>query len=371
MSSSLLDSLLEYYKDRLDHHYIPKLQKDIERLRHKFPKSDNVCGEELNAPNTDCSSKSKIAEKWRLESTESASKALETLFAIFDNKHYSESERRHLLTSKAYEIRHLSSFRTYIHTYLGDSATEDFLSNIFFLGRIRAACQTFWICSRELSTFARMDICLILPPEISSRSIGSRFTLAQALQLAGLSCDFPTIQKHVSKKMQRKQQEEKFGHMQEQTLMNLRVHAEVQVLLAVQQTTEDLQNFFPYLGCSKLSCYLCSLLVQEYGFTTRGCHGRLYERWAVSNDSGLLVKPAARPRLVSALKNVLDGLVQIIRTPLGTTKPRVAESSAGCTVNTNTSRCYRDLEVEGTLGGIRWHDNRASRLEKALIKVFE
>ena len=368
-SHILLTSLLEYYKERLDHHYIPKLQKDLENSRHKFPMSAIFSEEQVKTQNIDHCRESKIAEDWHSKTQDSASYALGTLFTICESKHYSQSERRLLLTSKAYDIRHSSSFRTYIHTYLGDSATEELLCDIFFLGRIRAAYETFRMCFRKILSFAQMDGYLILPPKITPGSAGSQFTLAQVLQLAGLVCDLPTIQKHINQKMQRKQLEERFGHLQQHTLMNLRVHAEVQVLMAVQQVTEDLQDFFPYLGCSKLSCFLCSRLVRAYGFATRGCHGRLYERWTVSNDSGFLVQPAKQPRLVSALKTVFDELIQIIRTPLSRTMPRIAESSAGCTVDSNASGCSKHLDLEHVRHQIRQFDNHAKGLEHALLRV--
>ncbi|KAH8601054.1 hypothetical protein B0O99DRAFT_681907 [Bisporella sp. PMI_857] len=34
-------------------------------------------------------------------------------------------------------------------------------------------------------------------------------------------------------------------------------------------------NIFPYIGCSKLSCYMCWKILQELGFSTRNTHGKI------------------------------------------------------------------------------------------------
>ena len=48
-------------------------------------------------------------------------------------------------------------------------------------------------------------------------------------------------------------------------------------------------GLFPYLGCIKLSCFMCNRFIQSDGrFTTRGCHGRLFKSWTVPNLDRLL-----------------------------------------------------------------------------------
>jgi len=128
--------------------------------------------------------------------------------------------------------------------------------------------------------------------------------------------------------------------------MNLRIYVEVQVLITVQQVTENLQDFVPYFDCNKLNCFLYNWLIRTYGFAIRGCYKKLYEKWTVLNDSGFLVQPAKQPRLVSALKTVFDEFIQIIRTLLNKTMLRIAESLAGYIIDINTNGYFKHFHLK-------------------------
>ena len=59
----------------------------------------------------------------------------------------------------------------------------------------------------------------------------------------------------------------------------------------------------PYVGCSKLSCFMYNHFIQSYGrFTTRGCHGRLFKPWTVPSVNRLL--PGQADRIAKALISV-------------------------------------------------------------------
>lgn len=329
----------------------------------------DVSEEEIIAQNIGHGRECVSNKDWQSTIQDPTSHALGTLSAICDSKQYSNSERRLLLSSKAHEIRHISSFRGHVRTHLGDSATEELLRSIYFLGRIRAAFETFRLCRMKIGYFDRMGFYAILPPDFPSSPIESCVTVAQALCMTGLDCHLSTIQKHINRKTKLKQLEISFEQLQKQALTQSRLHAEVQVLMATQQVTQSSDDLFPYLGCSKLSCYLCSRLVQAYGLTTRGCHGRLYERWRVPTDLSLLIVTAKRPLLVAALRKVREEMIQIIRTPIGNRMARVAESSAGCTVHTDMGDTSRHTGMEDIQDRMRWFDIRASKMEQDLLKA--
>ena len=71
-------------------------------------------------------------------------------------------------------------------------------------------------------------------------------------------------------------------------------------------------KFFPYLGCSKLSCFMCNQFLQAYGLcSTRGCHGRLFKPWTVPSADRLL--PGHADRIARALTSVQEHVKNKLR----------------------------------------------------------
>lgn len=64
-----------------------------------------------------------------------------------------------------------------------------------------------------------------------------------------------------------------------------RVHAEVQLVHEYgsrRAKGADAGRVHPYIGSSKLCCYLCSSFIRRHGFFNyRGCHWKTYHRWLV------------------------------------------------------------------------------------------
>ncbi|KAL6908675.1 hypothetical protein GGI43DRAFT_379518 [Trichoderma evansii] len=89
------------------------------------------------------------------------------------------------------------------------------------------------------------------------------------------------------------------------------VHAEIQVILAATRHDCIGAAIFKYVGCSKLSCFLCYRFVQSHGsYTTRGCHGKLYNLWTVPELPWLAEEE--RLNLVRALKSVEKAMAKSI-----------------------------------------------------------
>lgn len=117
-------------------------------------------------------------------------------------------------------------------------------------------------------------------------------------------------------------------------------HAEVQILIHFECLNLANTNPFPYIGCSKRSCWLCFQLLSIYrakrsgkrGFyETRGCHGQIYPRWHAT--------PSTRPSdphvqfyLTTTIREIQDLMVQRLREVYPSQRLAVAESSVNATV---------------------------------------
>lgn len=361
--------MVEYYKDRLEQDYIPNYRTRFEALHDNFRKPSDISWEEVEAIQVHSEVEIKITKSNYLECMGASFDALKDLFRIA--KESSIPEQLQLIARRAYEMRHSRPIKTYIQVCLGLSGMRKFLSSIYFLGRIRAAYETFMTCAKAFPSFTSVQAYLLLPPKVPT--LESAPTLADTMRLSALDYDLPTIRRHVNSTIQLRALQEKFLDRQEDALKNLRVHAEIQILQIIQQTVEDLNDVSPYFGCSKLSCYLCSLVLKAYNFETRGCHGRLYERWTVLHQSSLLDYASPRPYLSTVMGVTQNRIIEILQMPLGPMKPRVAESSAGYTIEANPGvRPADSLEAyERWLKTyeVNYLSSHASNMERALRKV--
>ncbi|CAN9161962.1 unnamed protein product [Alternaria alternata] len=101
----------------------------------------------------------------------------------------------------------------------------------------------------------------------------------------------------------------KFANLQKQKPY---VHAEVQMMVFLAANEPINSKFLPYLGCSKLSCFMCNQFLQAYGLcSTRGCHGRLFKPWTVPSADRLL--PGHADRIARALTSVQEHVKNKLR----------------------------------------------------------
>lgn len=98
--------------------------------------------------------------------------------------------------------------------------------------------------------------------------------------------------------------------------MKLNIHAEVQMMIFLNTSGSSASGVFPYIGCSKLCCFLCSSFINSYGrFTARGCHGRLFRPWTVPIVENLLLGQSGRisKALISVQEEVTKKLVASVK----------------------------------------------------------
>lgn len=85
-------------------------------------------------------------------------------------------------------------------------------------------------------------------------------------------------------------------------------------MMSLNVTSTSGPGLFPYLGCSKLSCFMCNHFIQSYGqFTTRGSHGRLFKPWTVPPLDSL--QHGQANRIVKALISVQEEVKKKLKEP--------------------------------------------------------
>ncbi len=91
-----------------------------------------------------------------------------------------------------------------------------------------------------------------------------------------------------------------------------RLHSEIQLIVFYQQNP-NLKVYSSYIGCDKLSCYLCYEFITEQGqFDVKGCHQSLYSLWAVPAIVAFEDEKCAET-FVNALKALSEKLERKVR----------------------------------------------------------
>jgi len=198
-------------------------------------------------------------------------------------------------------------------------------SSICLFSRIRVAYRTFIEIAQTLPSFGRIKFVLVPRPAVSLKPPQRPATLKQTLGMLELDLNSNITKELLGNDWNVSKTEERFKSLQKQ---NLNVHAEVQMLIALAANESVKSDLFPYFGCSKLSCFMCSGFIQAYGrFTTRGCHGRLFKPWTVPNADGLL--PGQPDRIAKALVSVQNELKKKLRESIKTHIPHERTSVVG------------------------------------------
>ncbi|KAI9736765.1 MAG: hypothetical protein M1834_000969 [Cirrosporium novae-zelandiae] len=300
-------SMLEYYRPRIRDTYIPNLKRSMKSCRRILMR----CIGNLSSP-----------------ALTQLQDDLKKLYATcFEPQNWQPSMARDdELVQRAFDIRQSVSSHHDMHKLLDNVASADDLwTNICFLGRLRAAFHTFLAMSLQFKGFRDVKIHVVQGFGRKIKPKSGQLSLSSTLELLGLKADQPTIKTYLNKKMSLAKATNEFSKLQAQ---KSHCHAEVQLILELAKN--NVQNPFPYIGCSKRSCWMCYAFIKAYGdFTTRGCHGQLYSRWIVP-DHISLPKPMVS-RLYATLHHVKSMLKQELMHPASQPKKHLVESTAGRT----------------------------------------
>ncbi|KAI6028952.1 hypothetical protein EDC04DRAFT_148170 [Pisolithus marmoratus] len=283
--------------------------------------------------------------------------------------------QRQLLAEKAYSIRHMESVRIFINASCSDLGSR-LLSDIHFLGRLRSCYHTLVEAAETIPGFAKLSIMLVdkppshnLPPTFLSldtlfKWLKLPLDLATVLEFVG-DMTIATVQQNYSK-------------LQDKAYRKpLYTHAEIQLIFYIAQRIHPetiTREFYPYIGCSKLCCFLCFTFLRSFGqrgpfFRVRGCHGRVYPLWSLPKADGLHADMCME--LYLALRSTLHHMSREMTRAVTTSPHQRVESSAGMTDDYSVPSSYiHDYHTELTIQS-EFHALRATLAAKLSNKTYE
>ena len=162
----------------------------------------------------------------------------------------------------------------------------------------------------------------------------------------GLTCEHE-VRRFVDGKpvLQDKSVEALMNEVVEMTGNKARVHCEMQLLMHFSQP--GVEKCLDYFGCSKKSCWLCwQMILQNFKYSMKGTHRKLYPRWAFPFKFSPL-QPAVAQGLRAAYNEMLS-LIQdqvIMQTPLSPLEP-YPQTSARMTPAHRRLRTGDDLDQD-------------------------
>lgn len=270
-----------------------------------------------------------------------------------------------LLAEKAYSIRHMMSVQMFINSCgIYDSRARKLLSDINFLGRLRSCYLTLIEAAETIASFCNVSIVPVdHPPLYIHRP--TLPPLEAVFRWADLTLNQNTVQNFMDANATVINVEQSFKERgREASSKPLSVHAEIQLVFHIAKTIGSLvtmKEIYPYIGCSKLCCFLCYVFILSFGqggslFRIRGCHGKVYPSWSLPNADRLQENMATE--LYSALRKTLDILVREMKKPVTLIPLHVAESSANVSDDYSARSSYmhayhRDLAAQREFDALR------------------
>ncbi|KAI6037932.1 hypothetical protein EDC04DRAFT_2604460 [Pisolithus marmoratus] len=262
-----------------------------------------------------------------------------------------EVTRRRLLAEHTYSIRDMKSLRIFIDSCPRVSVGNALHSDILFLARLRSCYYTLLKAALNIPGFARPSIIFVKnhPPRICPATLPS---LADAMEYLGQALNPSSVKRFISAKASVINAERNFKELQDNTSRKpLHTHAELQLVLYTTKAVDIgtmKREVYPYIGCSKLSCFLCTAFLESFDydgitFRTRGSHGKIYTLWSIPDMDGL------REDMVTALHSTFNKirnvLVREMMKPIAITT-RVTESTAGVTDYDPQSEYHETLAAQ-------------------------
>lgn len=200
-----------------------------------------------------------------------------------------------------------------------NSDTRSLRDALGFLGKLQTCFNTLTRSAERLSGFQNLRILPVMDsptsaaePKRTDRS--NAWSLKKTLESLDLELNDKTADSLVTagKKKSLWNKSRLLERFDKLKASASKVHAETQAILAATNHDCTGAAIFKYVGCSKRSCFLCYRLVQNFGsYTTRGCHGKLYDLWTVPETPWLTGEE--RSKLIQALKNVEKAMKEAIR----------------------------------------------------------
>src|SRR5450432_265635 len=152
------------------------------------------------------------------------------------------------------------------------------------------AFQKFKEIAFKLLSFKKVTVNLVPHYAPLQKPLQNPLNLEQILYLLGLQSTTSTAKSIIGPRWTILNAKKEFSKLQKQ---KLNIHAEVQMVLHFSKNGQSFNQLFPYFGCSKYSCFMCSRFLQAHGkISTRGSHGRIFKPWTVPGVSDLAPGPS-------------------------------------------------------------------------------
>lgn len=252
------------------------------------------------------------------EGSNGASRAKELHNLSIEYRINKSSEILQRMISIAYELRYESN-----PVGLSPRSRKGSLS-IYFLGRLRSAYENFKEAAIQFQkSFAKLRI-VCLPASNSTRF--KRSEVEERIRVLARKNGMPQPTK--------KQIQTVFG---QGTEIRTSCHAEIQLLLHLESHISSDEYLFPYLGCSKKSCWLCHQFLSRYKsrttdkgdfYETRASHGRIYPLWHIK----LPLEPRMQFYISATLRDIQELMNEKLTRVPHVQRPMQAESSTNITV---------------------------------------
>ncbi|KAJ6788739.1 hypothetical protein PWT90_07966 [Aphanocladium album] len=228
---------------------------------------------------------------------------------IRDAQNASDDCKNDELVVLAYEISDSHRSLDEWQHFGSELATRTLRTQLAFLGRLRRCFNTFVAAAERLPYFSQISIIACKGARGSSDGLKSnRRRAPYDLASAFSSLDLASQSENISSEFERKTHKSLRSSFEGLKTATWQVHAEVQVAVRLAEYARQDTEQGDYIGCSRLSCLLCSLFLRCYNnIATRGCHGKIYELWNIPENSALPADEASK--LAVAVKR----LEQIIK----------------------------------------------------------
>ena len=232
------------------------------------------------------------------------------------------------LVDLAYQVRKSSSFRYFIHQLLEPHFRPKALvvnvnETLERLGQLSKFARAASSITKHMRKMYEMELALIVDAAPSSTFVIPELSRRNATHLrtrGGQRCSNFT-NRHLESMLKR--------------WPEYREHAELQLINFYEENPTKILHT-PYIGCNKLSCFLCFTFIVQHGqFHVRGCHQSLYSLWTVRDAIDFQNDVAATKykHSLAYVTEVLEEKVKALRCPTwispggGTGKESVADLS--------------------------------------------
>lgn len=292
---------------------IPRLKQYIQNLNNAF----SAC-------------KRTIALKCRIKQHNSYGELdmLRSYVAKIDTRKHTDLNTFSEVVLKAHEIWDSNSNNDFFSSVRANLQLQILWTAIGNLGKLHAAFKVFILTAAQIPSFKKVVLTCISQTQRSWPPLSTPLDVQQTFDLLGLTHSAQSVNKHLGWNPKKTQSLQNVVHkFDELNRCWFQAHAEVQMVLYLFQTSQE-TSVYSYLGCSKYSCFMCKLFLDEFNlFKTKGTHGHLYPGWTVPETSGL--DPKQIGEITSALMHVEKVIRDTLNEPAQSRPQRGRESPSG------------------------------------------